>query len=98
VIVLFALLANILNGRVEVYDKLIPLKSATYNSRDARPGCLEGTRVALHRDLSAWAHDGASELTTLWLNGMAGTGKSAIIKTCAETMEEVQNPQSFVMR
>jgi hypothetical protein len=75
---LFALLADILNGRVEVYDKLTPLKSATYNSRDARSWCLEGTRVALHRDLSAWAHDDAHELTTLWLNGMAGTGKSAI--------------------
>jgi hypothetical protein len=70
----------------EVYEKLLPLTSATYNSKDARSGCLTETRVALLRYLSAWANDGAPGLTTLWLNGMAGTGKSAIAKTFADNM------------
>jgi chloramphenicol 3-O-phosphotransferase len=52
-----------------------------------RPGCLEGTRLVVKRDLSAWANDDAPGLSTLWLNGMAGTGKSAIAKTFAENME-----------
>jgi hypothetical protein len=38
--------------------------------------------------LSEWANNGADELTTLWLNGMAGTGKTAIASTFARTMEQ----------
>jgi hypothetical protein len=41
----------------------------------------------LQKQLSDWANDGAPELTTLWLNGMAGTGKSAISTTFAKNME-----------
>jgi hypothetical protein len=67
---------------------MVPLTSASYNSHDARPGCLEHTRVALKKQLSDWANDGAPELTTLWLNGMAGTGKSAISTTFAQNMED----------
>jgi hypothetical protein len=70
----------------EVHAKLLPLTSATYNSNDARPGCLENTRVTLQKHLSDWANDEAPGLTTLWLNGMAGTGKSAISTTFAHNM------------
>jgi hypothetical protein len=38
--------------------------------------------------LSHWAHDDAPQLSTAWLNGMAGTGKSAIANTFANRMEE----------
>jgi hypothetical protein len=41
----------------------------------------------LQKQLSDWANDDAPELTTLWLNGMAGTGKSAISTTFARNME-----------
>jgi hypothetical protein len=73
---------------LEVYKELSPLTAARYNSKDARPGCLENTRVALQQQLSKWANDDASELTTLWLNGMAGTGKSAISTTFALNMAD----------
>jgi hypothetical protein len=53
---------------------------------DARQGCLEGTRSAVLQDLSEWANDEAPELTTLWLTGLAGTGKSAIANTFASHM------------
>jgi hypothetical protein len=42
----------------------------------------------LQKQLSDWANDGAPELTTLWLNGMAGTGKSAISTTFAQNMDD----------
>jgi hypothetical protein len=54
----------------------------------APKGCLEGTRVAIHEGLSAWASDGAPKLTTLWLSGMAGTGKTAIASTFAKNMND----------
>jgi hypothetical protein len=41
----------------------------------------------LQQELSDWANDGAPGLTPLWLNGMAGTGKSAISTTFAQNME-----------
>jgi adenylylsulfate kinase-like enzyme len=72
----------------EVYKHLLPLTSASYNAHDARPGCLEHTRVALQQELSEWANDGAPGLTTLWLNGMAGTGKSAISTTFSRNMDD----------
>jgi hypothetical protein len=67
---------------------LKPLASAYHDSSVAPTGCLEGTRVAIHTKLADWANDGAQELTTLWLNGMAGTGKTAIASTFARDMEE----------
>jgi hypothetical protein len=42
----------------------------------------------LQQQLSDWANDGVSGLTTLWLNGMAGTGKSAISTTFAQNMDD----------
>jgi hypothetical protein len=42
----------------------------------------------LQKELSSWANDGAPEITTLGLNGMAGTGKSAISTTFAQNMED----------
>jgi hypothetical protein len=44
--------------------------------------------VALQQQLSDWANDDAPDLTTLWLNGMAGTGKSAISTTFARNMAD----------
>jgi hypothetical protein len=67
---------------------LKPLASAYFDSSLAPTGCLEGTRVAIHTELADWANDGAQELTMLWLNGMAGTGKTAIASTFARNMEE----------
>jgi hypothetical protein len=44
--------------------------------------------VATHEILNDWANDNAQRLTTLWVNGMAGTGKTAIASTFATNMED----------
>jgi hypothetical protein len=44
--------------------------------------------VALQQQLSDWANDETAKLTTLWLNGMAGTGKSAISTTFAHNVAD----------
>ncbi|KAJ7792036.1 hypothetical protein B0H14DRAFT_2395020, partial [Mycena olivaceomarginata] len=43
-------------------------------------GCLEGTRVDLLADLRAWSRD-PDVPRIFWLDGMAGTGKSAIARS-----------------
>ncbi|EMD31449.1 hypothetical protein CERSUDRAFT_127336 [Gelatoporia subvermispora B] len=49
---------------------------------DAQSGaeCMQGTREALLGDLKAWSGDSAAP-PIFWLNGMAGTGKSAIARS-----------------
>ena len=49
-----------------------------------RKGCLEGTRKDVLRDIEHWL---ASEhdQRVFWLNGLAGTGKSTIAQTFADT-------------
>jgi hypothetical protein len=71
-----------------VSSRLRPLTAVNCDSTVAPTGCLEGTRLAIHTDLAHWVNDGAQELTTLWLNGMAGTGKTAIASTFAKNMED----------
>jgi hypothetical protein len=44
--------------------------------------------VTIHKELATWANDNAQGLTTLWVNGMAGTGKTAIASTFARNMEQ----------
>ncbi|KAH8710102.1 vegetative incompatibility protein HET-E-1 [Phaeosphaeriaceae sp. PMI808] len=47
--------------------------------------CLEDTRVELRRDIMAWADSDQGE-HVFWLNGMAGTGKSTIARTVAQSL------------
>src|ERR1700753_3128916 len=49
-----------------------------------RQGCLRGTRQDVLGDIDRWL---TSELDQriFWLNGLAGTGKSTIAQTFAET-------------
>jgi hypothetical protein len=71
-----------------VFDRLKPIASANYDSHVAPTGCLDGTRVEIHKKLSGWANNDALGLSTMWLNGMAGTGKTAIASTFARAMED----------
>jgi hypothetical protein len=72
----------------EVFERLKPIASANYDSHVAPTGCLDGTRVEIHKKLSDWANEDTSGLSTMWLNGMAGTGKTAIASTFARIMED----------
>ncbi|KAG8997424.1 hypothetical protein FRB94_007671 [Tulasnella sp. JGI-2019a] len=60
---------------------------ARYNSaaRGTISGCLEGTRIAILQKLRRWIFDpDQPRLRIVWLNGQAGTGKSAIAHTISE--------------
>jgi len=49
-----------------------------------RQGCLRGTRKNVLRDIECWLM-GEWDQRIFWLNGLAGTGKSTIAQTFAET-------------
>jgi len=49
-----------------------------------RDGCLRGTRKGVLWEIERWL-TGEQEQRVFWLNGLAGTGKSTIAQTFAET-------------
>jgi len=48
-----------------------------------RNGCLKGTRESILDEIERWTED-FDKSPVFWLNGLAGTGKSAIAQTIAE--------------
>ena len=50
----------------------------------ARQGCLRGTRKEVLEEIDHWLADERAQ-RVFWLNGLAGTGKSTIAQTFAET-------------
>ena len=50
--------------------------------------CHPDTRVAILTDLEEWASDTMSSYPIKWMSGSAGVGKTAIMRTTAETLEE----------
>ncbi|KAI5464251.1 hypothetical protein BGZ63DRAFT_439426 [Mariannaea sp. PMI_226] len=63
-------------------DRLPVAKGACYDSYEegSNPKCLSGTRVELLGEIHNWAQQPDAK-SILWLNGMAGTGKSTISRT-----------------
>ncbi|KAH7905539.1 hypothetical protein BJ138DRAFT_1105908 [Hygrophoropsis aurantiaca] len=47
------------------------------------PSCLPGTRIEILNLISSWLNDDGPQ-SICWLNGLAGSGKSAIAQTIAE--------------
>ena len=64
-------------------DRMYHVADAGYLCGD-RKGCMTGTRREILSDLENWLNDDQDK-RVFWLNGLAGTGKSAIAQTFAET-------------
>jgi len=68
----------------------LALLSQMYHAADAgyrcgnRQGCLRGTRKDVLWEIERWLM-GEQDQRVFWLNGLAGTGKSTIAQTFAET-------------
>jgi len=64
--------------------------SAFHNSEERYdpPKCHPHTRRAVLRKIMDWAKDANKLALVLWLYGPAGAGKSAIVQTIAELLEE----------
>jgi len=64
-------------------ESMHPTNRAGYRSGN-RKGCLRGTRTDVLLQLEHWLED-KQDHRVFWLNGLAGTGKSTITQTFAET-------------
>src|SRR5882762_2460027 len=68
---------------IDLLMLLDPVPDAVYDSINAVPGCMAGTRQEVIGRITEWI-DGPSDQPICWLYGAAGSGKSAISKTVAE--------------
>jgi hypothetical protein len=83
-----------------VIAKLPLAEGSTFDSSDesVNPRCLPGTRTELQHQIQEWAQDQQGKYI-FWLNGMAGTGKSTISRTVAESfMKEGRLGASFFFK
>ncbi|KAJ6461661.1 hypothetical protein C8R45DRAFT_1178784, partial [Mycena sanguinolenta] len=70
----------------DVLAKLSCIDSASIDAQHPE-GCLKGTRVKLLADLQAWSQDPHGP-RIFWLDGMAGTGKSAIARSFCRMLQK----------
>ncbi|KAF7367053.1 hypothetical protein MSAN_00964500 [Mycena sanguinolenta] len=69
----------------DALESLSCIHAASIDAQDPE-GCLEGTRVELLADLNTWSQDSHAP-QILWLDGMAGTGKSAIARSFCHMLQ-----------
>ena len=73
---------------LDLLDKLKHVSSAGILALD-EDGCMKGTRVSLLNDLHQWSMD-VTAPPIFWLDGMAGTGKSAIAREFCRSLHETK--------
>ncbi|KAF9556952.1 WD40 repeat-like protein [Agrocybe pediades] len=77
--------------KTTLLSKLAPVNDAIYNSEYStavkRRGCTASTREQILEDLREWVHDPQGS-RVYWINGMAGTGKTTILYSFCEWLED----------
>jgi hypothetical protein len=75
-------MANVANMRLGMIDASDPFFTLVYGVD--LPICQEGTRLSLLERIRDWAQDDSTSRQILWLNDMAGVGKTTIAATMAQ--------------
>ncbi|TFK36565.1 hypothetical protein BDQ12DRAFT_714067 [Crucibulum laeve] len=81
----------------DLYRILSPVGDASHTRPGPVAKCYPGTRLEVIANVEKWIKDGGSR-PVLWLNGPAGSGKSAISQTIAECDEDRICASFFFLR
>jgi NACHT domain len=76
----------------DVLDTLDPVTM----DASRRTGCLPNTRTDVLKLVVDWANDTRSEQKMLWIRGLAGSGKSALSTTIANTFRDSRQLGAFL--
>jgi hypothetical protein len=68
---------------------LNPVLSARHSGKNAPSGCLEGTRVVVLGETEEWAKTLSPEEGIYWISGLAGIGKSALMRSLCDRLAEL---------
>ncbi|KAF5536443.1 vegetative incompatibility het-E-1 [Fusarium phyllophilum] len=81
----FERLRRKIGNKSHLLSKLPIAKEAAFNSLHSQhePICLKDTRADLIKHIQEWAQSNDNNKCVFWLNGLAGTGKSTIVRTIA---------------
>ncbi|KAJ7098937.1 WD40-repeat-containing domain protein [Mycena epipterygia] len=80
---------------LEKSDALKKLDAAKMNA-SSRTSCLAGTRREILDDIATWLAVPSDSGGILWLTGVAGSGKSTISTTVAESFRELHRLGAFI--
>jgi hypothetical protein len=69
--------------------ELKPIFSARHNGKDAPSGCLKDTRIDVLEELELWARQLSPHEFIYWMSGLAGTGKSALMRSICDRLAEL---------
>ncbi|KAJ7815558.1 hypothetical protein B0H14DRAFT_2375237 [Mycena olivaceomarginata] len=74
---------------IKILHRAVPLE-ALYDSAESfpQPNCHPETRTELLENLYSWATDQDSKHSIRWLHGPAGAGKSAIMQTLCQRLQD----------
>lgn len=72
--------------QIALLDRLRPIMNARHDHQDAPQGCTKDTRVDILNLMLQWALNQLAVQPIFWLCGLAGTGKSAIMKTLSQLL------------
>lgn len=76
---------------LDLRSRLESVPRAHYSSRD---GCLKGTRETLLANVDTWVREPSGE-GVVWIHGHAGSGKSALLNSVAESLEKAGIPFTY---
>ncbi|KAF8217372.1 hypothetical protein K438DRAFT_1557258 [Mycena galopus ATCC 62051] len=76
-------------------DQLKALNPSTVDA-SLRPGCLEGTRKDVLKNITDWLTTPTPGSNILWLHAVAGAGKSAISTTISEYFRSIHRLGAFL--
>ncbi|TFK31691.1 hypothetical protein BDQ12DRAFT_729339 [Crucibulum laeve] len=82
------------NGPPDLHRILSPVSDASHNHPEPVARCHPGTRLEVIAEIEKWIED-SRDCPILWLNGPAGSGKSAISQTIAEHWVDKKKVASF---
>jgi hypothetical protein len=84
----------------ELLGRLRPVTDGRFSAQAAPSGCMADTRRDLLQQITDWAKDPHSSQSVFWLTGLAGTGKSAIMRTMCERLadENLLGASFFISR
>ncbi|KAJ6627729.1 WD40 repeat-like protein [Mycena sp. CBHHK59/15] len=90
-----AFLSTEIFEKVEILEMLQHLSPMLMNA-SSRPECLPGTRQEILDSIIEWVMVPSSSANVLWLSGVAGSGKSTISTTIAESFRALQRLGAFL--